>query len=201
MCEPATIIASVSAALALGSGVTSAIGASQQASRYNAYQQQQAQMQESVRQRNAALANQQARLQQEADLARFAEEQDANAQQKLATSQEARQARATTLTTAGEANVSGLSVEALLADVYRQEANNFSTLDNNLLFKRNQLSRSLEASTIRAENTANSVGSYIPQFQPGPSLIGSTLSIGANTLNAGLSGYQAGKQLFPNSGS
>ncbi|MBW9073294.1 virion core protein, T7 gp14 family [Agrobacterium deltaense] len=108
MCDPITMVA---AALGTAQTVTGYIGERQAAAAQNAM------VRENQKAANANLVREYADVQ-----TRQIQEEDAAAVQKQDISREARAARATTMAAAGEAGVSGLSVDALLADVYGKEA-------------------------------------------------------------------------------
>jgi len=110
-----------------------AIGVAQSVAQYQsqmdyANAQEQAQndairQQQEYQNRLIALENERYQAESNAIRARQLQEQQALARQRQQASQEVRSAKATALVQAGEAGISGLSVDALLADFTRQELN------------------------------------------------------------------------------
>lgn len=191
MCGP---IALGIAGLALGAAgaTTSVVGQNQAASRQNQYALAQARAADDQRRRNAEIANQDAQRTSDQNNLRLQEEERLAAQQAQRNQRDGAQARSTLATSAGENNVSGLSVNALLADFYRQEANNASILDQNILFKRNQTAFNNETQFIRAQNTVNSMPEPLPFFQQGQSALGSVFQIGSAGFGGAIGGLNLG---------
>lgn len=182
-----TTIAVISVVLSIASAAVSYMQ-QQQAAEANA-RNQKAQMdaQDAAIKENAALANRaymekskalQDR-QSEMDAAAVAEEQDVSLQ--------AAQARSTAVTAAGEAGVSGLSVNALLDDYTGQEARFRFQSRTNLEGQRSQTERELEGAQMEGQGRVQSMKPYQLQPVQYPSLLGAGLRIGA----AAAQGYRS----------
>ncbi|WP_313196208.1 hypothetical protein [Shinella zoogloeoides] len=107
------------------------------------------------------------------------QEEDAAAVQKQDVAREARAARATTMAAAGEAGVSGLSVDALLADVYGKEATAKDRISQNTGFTTQNLTRELDGVKAKAQDRINSM-----PWASGPSPFAAALKIGGLGLNS-----------------
>src|SRR5690606_33201573 len=106
-------------------------------------------------------------------------EEDAASAQKQDLSREARAARATTMAAAGEAGVSGLSVDALLADVYGKEATAKDRISQNSGFTTQNLTREMDGVKAKAQDRINSM-----PWATGPSPFAAALKIGSVGLGA-----------------
>lgn len=170
MCPPA-IIASV--ALGAAQAGMSIIG-----------QQQQAKTQEKM-QKNASLAEQQRHL-QEMSAMRLRERQEkvAAAQGIQQSTKKAREARATARVSAGESGVAGLSVDALINDLTRQEAEYSFSVQQQQQF--NQVNRDLAFQDGAMQSRMNLLSINKPIAQP--NYLGAVLD-GAQT---GMSAYSFG---------
>ncbi len=101
---------------------------------------------------------------------------------------EALQARSTARMAAGEAGVTGLSVDALIADYYGQEGRQERTLSNNYQMNADYLRGEMEGIQSQAEGRINSVD----QGQK-PSFAGAAIRILGGGLDA-YGGYQRTKR-------
>lgn len=144
-------------------------------------QQQAARTQEKV-QRRATEAEQKRYLQEvSATRLRERQEQIAAAQKIQQSATKAREARATARVSAGEAGVAGLSVDSLINDLSRQEAEfNFSVAQQ-LAFSGQNRALGLTDSQMRSRMNLLSINKPIEQ----PNLLGSVLS----GVSTGLSAY------------
>ena len=157
-----------------------ALGAAQGGMTYIG-QQQAARTQEKV-QRRATEAEQKRYLQEvSATRLRERQEQIAAAQKIQQSATKSREARATARVSAGEAGVAGLSVDALINDLSRQEAEfNFSVAQQ-LAFSGQNRALGLTDSQMRSRMNLLSINKPIEQ----PNLLGSVLS----GVSTGLSAY------------
>ncbi|MCZ7973388.1 hypothetical protein O9X80_02610 [Agrobacterium salinitolerans] len=165
MCDPITMVA---AALGTAQTVTGYIGERQAAAAQNAM------VRENQRASNANLVREYADVQ-----TRQIQEEDAAAVQKQDISREARAARATTMAAAGEAGVSGLSVDALLADVYGKEATAKDRISQNSGFTTSNLTREMDGLKAKAQDRINSM-----PWATGPSPFAAALKIGGVGLES-----------------
>jgi hypothetical protein len=167
MCNP-LVLAAASFAIGGAQTVTSYIGEKQAAATQNALAQQNQQA------ANASLVREYADVQ-----TRQIQEKDAAAVQKQDVAREARAARATTMAAAGEAGVSGLSVDALLADVYGKEATSKDRISQNSGFTTDNLTREMDGLKAKAQDRINSM-----PWSSGPSPFASALKIGGTALKS-----------------
>lgn len=88
---------------------------------------------------------------------------------------EARKAKATAITSAGEAGVSGMTVDALLRDISGQGLENVSAVEANYLRQR-------EADIYERDNLRNSTISGLNSIKPAtsPDYLGAALKIGSS---------------------
>ncbi len=168
MCDPITMAATVlgTAQTAIGYAVERKAAAAQNAM-----------VRENQKAANANLVREYADVQ-----TRQIQEEDAAAVQKQDISREARAARATTMAAAGEAGVSGLSVDALLADVYGKEATAKDRISQNSGFTTSNLTREMDGLKAKAQDRINSM-----PWATGPSPFAAVLKIGG----VGLEGYNS----------
>jgi hypothetical protein len=176
MCDPITIAVSSFAIGAVQTGMQYVAG-------NQAAKQQNDMVRENQRAANANLVREYADVQ-----TRQIQEEDAAAVQKQDVSREARAARATTMAAAGEAGVSGLSVEALLADVYGKEATAKDRVSQNTGFTTDNLTREMDGLKAKATDRINSM-----PWASGPSPFAAALKIGG----VGLDGYNNYKKSLP----
>lgn len=164
MCDP---ISMMTAAFGIAQTGMEFIGAKQQAKQQNAM------VRENQKAANANLVREYADVQ-----TRQIQEEDAAAVQKQDLSREARAARATTMAAAGEAGVSGLSVDALLADVYGKEATAKDRISQNNGFTTQNLTREMDGLKANAQDRINSM-----PWSSGPSPFAAALKIGGIGLD------------------
>ena len=150
-------------------------------------QQQQAKTQAKV-QKNASEAERQRYLQEVSSMRiQQGQEEVAAAQRVNESARKAREARATARVSAGEAGVAGLSVDALINDLTREEANyRFAT---NQQLQMNDVNRTMQLNQAGVGFTNNMLRINKPIAQP--DYLGSALS-GAQT---GLSTYSVTKDM------
>ncbi|GGD98165.1 virion core protein, T7 gp14 family [Rhizobium anhuiense] len=106
---------------------------------------------------NAARANQNARDQMFQTQQRMLQEQEKAGAEKADNLKEAREAKATATVAAGEAGVSGLSVDALLAEFDGRAAQANDRVDQNTEWTLNQLNNEMKGIRSNAEDRINSV--------------------------------------------
>lgn len=104
------------------------------------------------------------------------QETNAAATEKEDIARQARKDRATATVAAGESGVSGLSVDALISDVYGQEATAKDRIDQNLDMSIGQLNANQESAKASAQSQINSM--------PKKSYLGSVLKIGTSGLSS-----------------
>jgi hypothetical protein len=159
MCNPAALVA-----LTIAQGVTQYMG-----------QAQAAKAQQSANNASAALITQNQKLQIQSLQNREEEDAAKAGQQAFESQRAARERAATARVSAGEAGVSGLSIDALMGDYSRQSGENTINILTNLDYAQRQ--RQLERESIGI--TSKSQINQLPQVQS-PSLLGSALETGAN---------------------
>lgn len=196
MCLPdggaSIALAALSIATSVAGGVVGAIGQRQQAQAQANYQAQMAEARNQQilqNQRRAALDYQK---QSEAINARQGQEEKAAANQIFNAQTEARRLQAEQVVSSGEAGVSGLSIDALMADFERQQLNQSETIRQQRDFSSFNAQLQKEALQRRAENLGNTIQPYIPSPVAGPNMFGQALSIGGNALSTGLKFNQMG---------
>jgi hypothetical protein len=125
---------------------------------------------------NEAFVNQagQARLRQ-------SQEAEAAAQEKFEVSKQANQARATARVSAGESGVAGVSVDNLLSDFYRQEAEFNTNTDRNLEISDAQTGAEIQG--LRAGAIDRVIGSKRAPVNR-PSFLATGLGIANNAIGA-----------------
>lgn len=123
---------------------------------YSAAQQQYDAQMEMARQ-NAINASRATEHQYAALNVRAQQEDAAAAQQKTETNIEAAQARASVLTAAAAGNVSGMSVQHVLRDIYAQEGRHDAALDTNQRMNRAFIQGEKRAVESGGQNQINSV--------------------------------------------
>lgn len=140
-----------------------------------------AEMQNQAALENFKLQNRQLNLQQQ-------QEEEATAlekhRQQLAVQKEVAAQRVA----AGEAGVSGLSIDSIFADIVRQGANNMTTLDRNLADSNAQ--RETEKQVMRNNTWA---GLQNPSWYKGSNQM---LGAGLQIISSGINGYRAGGGTF-----
>jgi len=176
MCIGAVGLAVAQFAMSAGSAV---MGFGAQQSEYEAQQQNY--------KNNRIEANRAAVDQYASTQNRQLQEAKASSQDLQDLNREALQGRATANVAAGEAGVTGLSVDALINDYYGQEGRQERTLSNNYQMTIDGLRDEMTGTQRQAEGRINSV----PQGQK-PSFASTAINILGGGLNA-ISGYQANK--------
>lgn len=158
-----------------------AIGAAQSVMQYQA-ESFAAEQQNQFYRENAARANKAAQEQMFQTQQRMFQEQEAAAEEKIDTMREARAAKATAEVAAGEAGVSGLSVDALLREFSITESRHNERTDRNTEWAMDQLQDEIRGIRANAEDRINSV-----QRAAKPSFFNTGLTIaakGAESFNA-----------------
>lgn len=171
MCNPFLVTAGFTAA----SSLVQYRAQQQQAAAQQAYQQQL-----QIQTRNNAMAAYRNDLL--AQDRRVEEERVRASQEEFENSLEAQRRRATARVSASESGVSGLSVDALLADFYRQEARLSDQIDYRKELVLNQSALNKKAAQTTAESRINSA---TPSPVEKPSALGTGLQIGAGVWRAG----------------
>lgn len=142
-------------------------------------QAQAAKAQEAANRQATALALQNQQLQIRALQNQEDEDRAATQNEVLSNSRAADAARATSMVAAGEAGVSGLSVDALLGDLVMQETNN----RNNLLTSQDYRQRQRQLDREGVGITTRSQINQLPTVQK-PSILGSALQAGIDGVGA-----------------
>lgn len=179
MCDPVSLGV---ASLALGATTAGAsfMGQRQQAKAQSAYQ------------RQASIAEQQRALQeQRAIRMRQGQEQEATNREINEMSKKAREAVSTAQVSAGEAGVSGLSVDALLQDYENQ------SLAYNMGLTRQQEMRDVQTGLALTDAGFRTVNRQIGINQPvrKPSFLEGGLGVASSGLSGFASGYGLGREL------
>lgn len=191
MCEPATIVAV--SALAMSTAATYANYAAQteQADSMNAYQ-------NALRAQN--IENSKAAYLADNELLnrRLEQERAAASEEKLKSTIEGEKVKARAVTSAGEANVSGLSYERLLSGIERDTAFNQGTIKRNLVNTEQQAEANRELLKASFQSNSNSVS---PGMYMGPSGWATGLAIGGQVLGAVSSNSAIKDSFFGKSGS
>jgi len=120
-------------------------------------QQQQYEAQQQYYKNNREAANKAAVNTYASNQNRALQERAAASQELQKTNTDALRARSTAEVAAGEAGVTGLSVDALIADYYGQEGRYERTLDNNYQMNADYLRGEMDATQAQAEGRINSV--------------------------------------------
>ena len=176
MCSPTLAIAGLSAAAGVGQSVAGYIGASRQAKQQAAYQAQSIAM----AQRKAAMQKTVAKMERQQQV-------EAVAQEKGKVAKRGKEARATATVAAGEAGVSGLSVQALMDDYIRQQGGQVAALTSQ--DKLYALRHGLNLEQIALASQQEIMGLDRPIDKP------SKLGLGLGILSSGLSAYGTYKGL------
>ncbi|MCJ8149096.1 virion core protein, T7 gp14 family [Shinella sedimenti] len=154
------------------------LGIAQNAVQYSAAQDQyEAQME--VQRQNAINASRAAENQYANINIRAQQEDMARNQQQLETNIETAKAASTVEVAAGQGGVSGLSVDAVLRDIYAQQGRNDAALDVNARMSRDYLTGEMKAAEAGGQNQINSVP--IPEK---PSMMPYVLNAFGSGLNA-----------------
>jgi hypothetical protein len=158
--------------------LSTGLGIAQSVVQYNGAQDQyDAQM--DVQRQNAINASKATENQYANINVRAQQEEMATAQQRQESKIEAAKAASTVEVAAAEGGVSGLSVDAVLRDIYAQHGRNEATLDVNQRMSRDYLTGELKAAEAGGQNQINSVP--IPEK---PSAMPHFLNAFGSSLNA-----------------
>jgi hypothetical protein len=150
-------------------------------------QSQQAEAQQEYYKNNRDAANKAAVNTYAANQNRALQERKAASQETQQLQTDAVRARSTAEVAAGEAGVSGLSVDALIGDYYGQQGRYERTLDNNYQMQADYLRGEMDATQAQAEGRINSV-----QQGQKPSFADAAIRILGGGLDA-YGGYQRAK--------
>lgn len=134
---------------------------------------------------NAARANRNAQDQMFQTQQRMLQEQASAENEKFDLQREAREAKATAYAAAGESGVSGLSVDALLAEFDGRAAEGKDRIDQNTEWTMNQLNNEIKGIRSNAEDRINSI-----QRASKPSFFDAGLRI----AGAGVDAYSASEE-------
>ncbi len=190
MCNPATAVLALGAlsiVTSAATGIIQYVGQRQQADAQTQYQAALMQARNQEIQDNMALANE-SFLQQSQQLHLRDQQEDESASQDIQKVQiEAAKARATARVAAGEAGVSGLSVDSLLADFYRQEDVFRESVRRNRQLGRLQTKEDIKGLRAQAQGRIASVRPYIPEPIVRPNFLGTGLQILTDTAMRGSS--------------
>lgn len=170
------------AALGWSAATTASVGLGAASAGLTIQGQRQAAKAQAKVQRNATIAEQQRHL-QEMTAMRLKERQEmvSQAQQRQQIQKQAREARATARVSAGEAGVAGLSVDALINDMTRKEAEHSFSLTQQQQF--NDVNRELGLQDSRMRSRMNLLSINKPIEQP-------------NYLEALIGGAQTGMSTY-----
>ena len=122
---------------------------------------------------------------QEAEAARFKEAQEKESQNReiYSIAQESRAAQSRALTAAGEAGVSGASVDAILADFGRQEANYAAAIRRQGFYTEAATTRSIENARLGTQYNVAALQTPMPPIQR-PNIWATALQIGKEGLES-----------------
>jgi len=180
MCDPLSIATSVMVLSTVTQGVAS------YTSQQQTYKQQKQQLQDQQNYKAQVAAESQKSYTNDID----ALEQQRQQQQQLATDKltansiQAAQARATARVSAGESGVSGLSVDALIGDLYRQEGTNGLAIKTDATRAQQQITR--QAASAKATAESRYSGVRISQNFTPPNALGTIAGVGAGLANTGV---------------
>jgi hypothetical protein len=169
---------------------------SEQTAAQNQYQQKAQDARDKEIQDNYALSIESMHRQQKALQERQKQEGEATVTEEARNARAAAEARATARTAAGEAGVSGLSLDALLTDFTRQESEYRYGVRRNLGISTDQLTNEMEGARAQAQGRSAAIPSLNLEAVNGPSYLGAALRIGGDALGA-YSKYNASKPTRP----
>jgi len=179
-----TVILLISLAISIAAASATYVAQQQAAENQARSQRQMVEAQNETIRQNSALANA-AYINDTKQLQnRQAEEAAAAAAREHGVQIEAAKTVSTATTAAGEAGVSGLSVNALLTDYTRQEVDYRFQSQTQLENQRNQTEAELRGAEMQAQGRVSSVKPYIAQPVSYPSLMGAALRVGADSFSA-----------------
>jgi hypothetical protein len=171
VCDVSLILTGVMIASTVASGVTGYMGQMKAAKAQEQYQNQLVKDQSIYRNQVAEQANKSFIDQSYQANLRLQQEAEAAGDETFQRNQEAAQLRARTRTAAGEAGVSGLSVDNLLADYQRQQDYANMNTQTNLLFSKKQTAEDVKGMRADAISKVSGVRNYIPSPVQRPSLL------------------------------
>jgi hypothetical protein len=180
----AAIVAIVGLVVTLASTGYSLYQQSQQAAAQNKYQKDLAEARDKEIEENYALSIRSANEQYRQLQARQQQEADAAAQKMQQGTIEGARARSLALTAAGEAGVSGLSVNALLNDFMAQESKQREAIKANLAGSTDQLRSEMEGVQAAAAGRVASIPRYAKQPVDSPNYFGGAMRVGGSALDA-----------------
>src|SRR5262249_22943099 len=157
------IVAVVGLAISLAATGFSLYQQSEQTAAANKYQSRVAEARDKEIAENYALSIQSANAQYRQLQARQQQEADAAAHKLGVAAREGAEARSTALVAAGEAGVSGLSVNALLNDFMAQETRQREAIRSNLAGSTDQLRSEMEGVQAQAAGRIASISTYVKQ--------------------------------------
>ena len=175
MCEPTTLILLSTAVSAASTGL-GFIAQSQQAAAEEEFQQRQFEITRANSNRNFLNQATQSNL-------RISQEEEAAQGERQAREIDRAQTVSSARVAAGEAGVSGISVDALLADFNRSASTRDQTTRRNVSLFRQQSGLELEGLAAQA---ANRTAGALPRPVQRPSLLGAGLQIGGTLASGGL---------------
>lgn len=185
MCEPisattAAVLSGLAIVASTASGIVGYIGQQQAASQQQAYQNALVQQRNQQIAENQRLA-QEAYLQQSQQVNLRQQQEEEKASTEIQSAQiEAMQARARARVASGEAGVTGLSVDSLIADFYRQEDFYRQGVQRNVEMSRQQSQEDIKGLRAQAQGRYQEIQPYLPEPIARPSFLGTALQIGAN---------------------
>jgi len=190
MCAPLIPLATAAAAnpvtpfvLTAASTGVGVYGQYQQASAQADYQKQLAIAQNEQIELNAKYANENYRNQLIQASRQELEAEQSDSQAVLDNQLKAAQARATARVAAGEAGVSGLSVDALLYDFYQQEARFRDSVRLNAENRKKFGQSQLDALRSQTEQRINSIRPFTPSPIEQPNFAAAALRLGSDSLD------------------
>jgi hypothetical protein len=157
---------------------------SEQTAAANKYQTRMEQARDKQIEENYQLSVQSANAQYRALQDRSSQEGEAATQKTLEQAREGAAARSRALAAAGEAGVSGLSVNALLTDFMGQEARYRESVATNLGYSKDQLASEMEGVRAQAQGRIASIQPYMRQPVDSPNYFGAAMRVGGNALDA-----------------
>jgi len=178
------VAAYIAIAAAVASTAATMYTQSEQTSIQNTYQQKAQRARDEEIKNNYALAIESMTQQQKSIQERQKQEGEATATEEQRVSREAAEARATARTAAGEAGVSGLSLDALITDFTRQESQYRYGVRRNLTLSTDQLTSEMEGARAQAQGRAAAIPQLNLEPVQGPTWWGAALRIGGSAVDA-----------------
>jgi hypothetical protein len=178
------IVSIIGVVIAAASAAWSLYQQNQQTQAQNKYQKTMAEQRDQQIEDNYALSVASANNQYRALQDRQQQETDAAAQKIQEGNIQGAKARSTALAAAGEAGVSGLSVNSLLSDFMAQEARYRSSVKTNLGYANSQLEDQKQGVYAEATGRAQSIQPYIKEPVATPDYVGAALRVGGSATSA-----------------